>query len=310
MDGISTLSDTEIEKWLISNKGHRGKALSALSESLTWRKSLNIPNLLSTDFSEFEATRMLQFSGKAVDGTPVLILNGAQRKIPKDFKERDKEIKFFFYVLEKARVDGIFKDQLIVIIDRTNMSRAQQSDAASIPPTIIPLLQKHYPERLKSMYIFPNSTMFWMAWQMIVLLIDSNTVKKISLKDNANCLVALIDKEMLPEKYGGSRKEINVSSQIIKSNSIDLMSSSTTSPASSINVSGTTPTVPDSANQKLIGSPTTVVEAISGVIGASVVYSSGIFGGLLGGNVKGTNESEQKQVVVEEIWCAPDDLEN
>ena len=33
-DGIRDLTDLEVAKWLVTKKGHRGKALEALSETL------------------------------------------------------------------------------------------------------------------------------------------------------------------------------------------------------------------------------------------------------------------------------------
>ncbi|KAI8807409.1 hypothetical protein BJ742DRAFT_812631, partial [Cladochytrium replicatum] len=205
-DGVDTFTDVELHKWLHANKNHRGRALSALSDTLTWRRQFNVDKLKSEDFSAFEASGYLHFFGSTHDGTPILFFNGSRRKpaaansanskppnamgatagpgntggVAPDAPgwTRERELRYIIYVLEQAKTSGILKDKLYVVIDRTGMSRGQQSDA-SLVSSLVPLLQKHYPERLKGMVIFPTGTLFWMGWKMTQMLIDPATKTKV-----------------------------------------------------------------------------------------------------------------------------------
>ncbi|KAJ1552986.1 hypothetical protein HK405_009319 [Cladochytrium tenue] len=69
------------------------------------------------------------------------------------------------------------------------------------------VMQKHYPERLARMIIFPTTTLFWMAWKLVKGCLDSATIRKVEHKDNAVGLMAVIDRENLFERYGGTGRD-------------------------------------------------------------------------------------------------------
>ncbi|KAJ3109002.1 hypothetical protein HDU96_007360 [Phlyctochytrium bullatum] len=219
-DNVDAFSDLELLKYLSLNKGHVGKAMSSLAETLSWRKSYGLDTDpafgdSSTEFDDLEASGKAQFFGKAKDGTPVCIINLSRHKAPKDNAAREKEIRYIFYVMEKARREGILMDKMTVVVDR---GQSGQADSAIIKAAV-PLLQKHYPERLARMVIFPTNTWFWMFWKVAKVFIDPSTVTKVAtiflsfstlkieLKDGPSALEPYINSDQLFERYGGLHKD-------------------------------------------------------------------------------------------------------
>ncbi|KAJ3215636.1 hypothetical protein HDU67_000170 [Dinochytrium kinnereticum] len=151
-DNVDSFNDIELLKFLLANKNHIGKAMSALSETLAWRKTFGTDTTLldGEDFSDLDATGKAQFFGRARDGTPILVVNLSRHSTPKDVAAREREIRYMIYVIEKARRDGVLVDKMTVIVDRANVASGQ-ADSAMIK-TVVPILQKHYPERLARMF--------------------------------------------------------------------------------------------------------------------------------------------------------------
>ncbi|KAI8906438.1 hypothetical protein EDD86DRAFT_173752, partial [Gorgonomyces haynaldii] len=172
-DNVSVYSDAEIAKWLIGKKGHRGKALEALAETLNWRRDQKIDQIALLDFSDLQQSGKLQFCGRALDGSAVLVWTGSRHVQPKTQPDWDRELKFLIHTLEKARN--------------------------------VPLLQKHYPERLSRMYIFPSNAVLTMMFNMTAkMLIDPQTLQKIHLKESGAILAEWISSDNYFERYGGT----------------------------------------------------------------------------------------------------------
>ena len=62
--------------------------------------------LTELDFSDLDATGKLQFFGKAMDGSSILVWTGARHAAPKSQPDWDRELKYLFYVVERARRQG------------------------------------------------------------------------------------------------------------------------------------------------------------------------------------------------------------
>ncbi|KAJ3321821.1 hypothetical protein HDV06_003823 [Boothiomyces sp. JEL0866] len=202
-DGIGSLTDSEIGKWLLGSGGHRGKGLAALSETLVllWRKEFNVDTILTEDFIAAEKSGRLQYFGNALDGSCIIVWNGSKYVGPKTESEREKEMRYIVYFIESGRKKGILTDKLTIIFDKTGM-RADKEDI-KLASYIIPILQKHYPERLSRMYLFPTNTIFWMGWKMITYFLSPATVPKIILKDSPAALYEWISRENYFKRYGG-----------------------------------------------------------------------------------------------------------
>ena len=118
-----------------------------------------------------EDTGKAQFCGRTRDDIPILVLNNSRHSTPKDAKSKEREVRFFIYLLEKARKEGyllnfklikltenhrILVNRIAVLFDRFNASNSQVD--VSTCKMLSTLLQKHYPERLSKFIIFPNSS--------------------------------------------------------------------------------------------------------------------------------------------------------
>jgi hypothetical protein len=78
---------------------------------------------------------------------------------------------------------------------------------AKIASQIIPLLQKHYPETLSRLYLFPTNSMFYLAWNMAKYILDPATTPKLLLKETPVSLAEWIDRQNYFKKYGGSAQD-------------------------------------------------------------------------------------------------------
>jgi hypothetical protein len=158
-----------------------------------------------------QSSGKIQFFGTAVDNSSILVLTGTRHEIPKNQAEIEKEIRFIIYTMERGRKEGYFlltstlKDKVTVIFDRMGM-KTDKSDAKIISQ-VIPILQKHYPERLSRLYLFPTSSIFWMAWNMSKFFLDPVTIPKLFLKESPVALAEWVDRAQYFTKYGGSAQD-------------------------------------------------------------------------------------------------------
>ncbi|KAI8619358.1 CRAL-TRIO domain-containing protein [Chytriomyces sp. MP71] len=203
---VDCFNDFELLKFLKANKHHTGKALGALSDTLSWRESFKVPGILDEDFKDLDDSGVAQFMGRTRNGVPILVIINSRHVSPKDAVSREKAVRYGIYLIERARSEGILTDRLAVILDRFNTTTSQMDTTTF--KALIPILQKNYPETLAKFIIFPNSTMFWMAWKLLKGAIDSSTLKKIEVRDNPDTLIGIIDREFLLERYGGLVKDM------------------------------------------------------------------------------------------------------
>ena len=95
---------------------------------------------------DHEKACKLQFFGTAMNKSPVLVLIAKRFEALTTQKEIDSNARFIIYTLEKARRDKVFQDKITVVIDITDKKMGKQE--IRLAATIVPLLQKYYPERL------------------------------------------------------------------------------------------------------------------------------------------------------------------
>ncbi|KAJ3354911.1 DEAH (Asp-Glu-Ala-His) box polypeptide 34 [Entophlyctis luteolus] len=186
-DKVDQLTDREILKFLRSNGSHSGKALSALADHLQWRKEFRVDEILEEDFTVLERSGVAQFVGRTRIGVPILIIDNSRHVCPKDHAQNRK-------------------DKLLIVLDRYKTT-ASQMDTTTFK-ALLTVFQKNYPETLQRFIIFPNSTMFWLAWKLLKGFIDPDTLKKIEIRDNPDTLIGFIDRDQLFEKYGGTVKDL------------------------------------------------------------------------------------------------------
>jgi CRAL/TRIO domain len=133
------------------------------------------------DFSDLESKGKVQFFGKAMDGSAVVVWQGMRHVAPKP-DTFDRELKFLINTLERGRKEGRVTDKISMIFDRSGM-RTDKADVKLLS-YIVPVFQAHYPEMLSRMYVFPTTSMFWVFWGMAGLVFDPVTLSKVVLLYN------------------------------------------------------------------------------------------------------------------------------
>jgi hypothetical protein len=103
---VDVYNDAEIAKWLLGKNGHRGKALEALAETLQWRREQHVDKVLDEDFSSHINSGKLQYFGRAIDHSSILIWTGCRNEPPKTAAEYEKDVRFVIYMMEKGRKEG------------------------------------------------------------------------------------------------------------------------------------------------------------------------------------------------------------
>ncbi|KAI9348431.1 hypothetical protein DFJ73DRAFT_432685 [Zopfochytrium polystomum] len=120
-----------------------GRAATALAETLAWRKANGIDYILEEDFSAAEGTGKAQFFGRTREGHPILVLANRRHVCPREPVEREREVRYAAYLMEKARSEGVLTDKLVVVLDRYDSTNAQID--TSTFKAVASMLQKHYP---------------------------------------------------------------------------------------------------------------------------------------------------------------------
>ncbi|KAI9199840.1 CRAL-TRIO domain-containing protein [Polychytrium aggregatum] len=204
-DGVDELDDQELKKWFAIHKRHRGKALSALSQTLTWRKKEGLAGIVGEDFGSHIQSGKCQWIGESREGTPVLIWIESRHEPPKGTAAKDRDTRFFLYLIEMARRSRIMTDKITIIVDRTQIT-SSRTDAFMLT-NLIPLLTHHYPDSLLRVLLFPTGLTFWIMWNMARMFMDAATVQKVVTFDDPKRLYEFIDTPFLLEKYGGKMKD-------------------------------------------------------------------------------------------------------
>ena len=180
---------------------HQGKALEALADTLAWRKSYGTNTILQEDFMQHEKTGKVSLFGTAMDTSVGLVFQASRFEALQTPKDIDQAVRFIIYSLEKGRRDGHIKDKVTVIIDINGKKVGKQE--VKFASILVPLLQKHYPETLSRLYLFPTNTLFNMTYQMSSYLIAKETVPKIKLCQNAASLAEFFNRDQYYEQFGG-----------------------------------------------------------------------------------------------------------
>lgn len=91
---------------------------------------------------------------------------------------------------------------MTIIFDRTGM-KADKADLA-FAKHILPIFQKHYPEKVFRVYIFPKNTFLSMVFKMFSMLLRPETVNRIVLRSGPECLVEGLSRENILKRFGGT----------------------------------------------------------------------------------------------------------
>ena len=99
------------------------------------------------------------------------------------------------------------KDKMTFILDRNGMKA--DKTAFNFAREILPILQKHYPEKMSRITIFPKNSLMSMLLKMFSVALKPETVNRIHLKSDAESLKEIINLDNILERYGGTLREPN-----------------------------------------------------------------------------------------------------
>jgi hypothetical protein len=81
--------------------------------------------------------------------------------------------------------------------------KADKADLA-FAKHILPIFQKHYPEKVSRVYIFPKNTFLSMVFKVFSMLLRPETIKRIVLRSGPECLVEGLSRENILKRFGGT----------------------------------------------------------------------------------------------------------
>lgn len=138
--------------------------------------------------------------------------------------EVNLHIQWIAHTLETAKRDGVIKDKIHFILDRSETQQAsattttssflsfatsstsQSSNDLSLSRAIITTFASHYPEHLERVFVFPSSMMVSALWTLIKPFMDPVTQMRVMILGEKEVKAALdwfVGKDQLLVEYGG-----------------------------------------------------------------------------------------------------------
>jgi hypothetical protein len=119
----SQISDGDIVKFLLGQKGSEANALQKIGENLEWKLTYSLAGICNEDFSALSRSGKLYFSGGFdLDGFPIVIFR-ANRHFYDDY---DHNVRFVVHFVERIKIAGLHKVTLLV--DRFDMKSENTDD--------------------------------------------------------------------------------------------------------------------------------------------------------------------------------------
>ncbi len=103
--------------------------------------------------------------------------------------EKERLLRYILWTLEPYK-----SYKWTVIVDRSLTSEP----SLGLLKWLCPILQKHYPETLTRLMVYPTSTTFWMLFQSCKLFLDPQTYAKVLLRDSRMYLLEIVEQEQVP----------------------------------------------------------------------------------------------------------------
>ncbi|KAI8838234.1 hypothetical protein BJ741DRAFT_648189 [Chytriomyces cf. hyalinus JEL632] len=236
---LSSLSELDLKRFLVANKGSSNHALKHVQAALDWRNAINYKSILNEDFSDLEATGKLTIESTDSQQNAVMIWQqsrhsplpssqptssaaGAPATAPstpklsnRESKEAaqaaiDRNLRFFIYTILRAYQTHRLRtdNKLVVVIDRIGMTPANYDQP--LGKAIIACMQ-FFPEQFEAYYVFPKNAVLMVAWKVTRVFLDPVTVARIKLLGEGEVkatLGAIIPKDELLVRYGGTKSDV------------------------------------------------------------------------------------------------------
>ncbi|KAJ3224349.1 hypothetical protein HDU81_008617 [Chytriomyces hyalinus] len=240
---LSSLSELDLKRFLVANKGSSNHALKHVQAALDWRNAINYKSILNEDFSDLEATGKLTIEStdsqqnavmiwqqsrhsplhtpqptSSTSGTPTTapstpkLSNRESKEAAKEAAQAaiDRNLRFFIYTILRAYQTHRLRsdNKLVVVIDRIGMTPANYDQP--LGKAIIACMQ-FFPEQFEAYYVFPKNAVLMVAWKVTRVFLDPVTVARIKLLGEGEVkatLGAIIPKDELLVRYGGTKPDV------------------------------------------------------------------------------------------------------
>jgi len=176
---VDELLDEDILRYVIQFKKD---AFNRIKATAVFRKEEGIDNILETDAEKFESyfepgKEEIVYLAPDKLGRPILLYRSAFHwpgvQDPKEYT------RYILYQTEKTRIrNGLGVDrQSCVIVERIGSGHKNQDPA--LLKVLLPTVLNHYPMYIGDVYIAPISTVFFIVWKLIQLILDEATKKRL-----------------------------------------------------------------------------------------------------------------------------------
>ncbi|KAK9670852.1 hypothetical protein K7432_017357 [Basidiobolus ranarum] len=150
----------DIKRYWIANKGDFNNTLRHITETLNWRREIGYDDIHNEDFTDVLKTGELFFHKTALDGSTVLVWRSCKH-IP-GLIQREREARFFVWMVAKADRAGLLRNKFTLLFDRTAATRANAD--LGLARVILPVFQRHFPECLERVLVYPTSFFLNSLW--------------------------------------------------------------------------------------------------------------------------------------------------
>lgn len=213
------LDDACVSRWLLA----RGNDPDCVEESVRthalWREAYVSRGRISEAevLNEIRAQKAF-LQGHDKKGQALLVV--LARKHDMGDRNIDETERFICYVLDNASALASQREEsagkICVLFDLSGL-RLRNLDVKGLG-AIFELLQRHYPERLASLWFLNAPFIFWGVWRVVSPFINENTREKIRFVNaNGDChfLKETVPLDVLPDCYGGDSSLIPVEQAVV-----------------------------------------------------------------------------------------------
>lgn len=210
------VDDAFFARWHKARGGSVEAAAAGIAAHAAWRPTFVGPagRILEESIPAELAARKAYLQGHDNQGCPVVVVQAARH----DMGQRDlaQTKRLIVYTLDAACATADTArnpaGQIVCLFDLSGL-RPRNLDAKALL-AIFELLQKHYPERLNSLYFLNAPFLFWGVWSVVSPFVHAATRRKIHFIGARGAgrrqLTERIPAEVLPAQYGGAAELVPV----------------------------------------------------------------------------------------------------
>jgi hypothetical protein len=191
-------SDEELARYLIARSNDLEKAKAMLNSALNWRAS-NLPVMKADCGDEFTSGKIC-CKGVDKEGRPLLIYTAKLNfHATRDLDKAGKTLIWWTEYTIRQLPPNLSK--YTIILNRCGSTR-ENSDL-DLAKHISQVLQDAYPERVKTIIIYPTDILFYTLWNIGKWFLDPVTRNKVKPMMQFRGVEEFVDKSQIPREMGG-----------------------------------------------------------------------------------------------------------